>query len=216
MFTLRIWVSGCLLCLAALSAGCADDGAASIAAGAGVAAGLAVIAGASSSGDPDEPTQVASGGPFTNPDAYQCVGRNAYSGLPTPAFETFNPAMTAGFAVTSFDQNGNPLIVYGAQYLAAPPLIRMFIKRHECAHANGYFNEIDANCVALQSMRSEGLGRQDEEAIASWHFAMGPVGAQYGGTGTEFWSWTLACAGPLTLAQDRHQPGDFSRGAWKA
>ncbi len=126
----------------------------------------------------------------------QCVGRNAYNGLPQPAIITQGMTPGNAFAFTSFYPNGQPGILLGPRYFQLAPILRRFTDIHECAHANGAIDEVQANCIALQTMRSQGLSAANENVIAQWHIGYGPIGQQYGGTGANFWQYTLQCAGP--------------------
>ena len=45
---------------------------------------------------------------------------------------------------------GTPIIDYGPRFLELAPVMRSFIRRHECQHGNGVSDEIAANCAALR------------------------------------------------------------------
>lgn len=90
-----------------------------------------------------------------------------------------------------------PIIIYGPRYYGLNPLFQEFIRRHECAHLSiPSSNEVEVNCHALISLRNDGLTEHQENAIANWQVSQGAIGVQYGGTGYNFWSSTLECAGP--------------------
>lgn len=125
----------------------------------------------------------------------QCIGRNAINGMPQAAYVVPGPTPGNAFAFTTFLPTGQPTIILGPRYFQVAPIVRAFTDIHECAHTNGVLDEIQANCIALQTMRNNGLPIQDEQVIAMWHVSQGVIGPQYGGTGEVFWSLTLRCAG---------------------
>lgn len=131
-----------------------------------------------------------------NPDHFQCIGKNRFSGLAvTPTEKDGDPTGVAYSAIFFDPVSGKPLIVYGPRYRNSTPLMQSFIKRHECQHANGVQDEVAANCAALLQMRALGLSAQQEARIASWLSAEGTLDPQYGGTGAIFWERTVRCAG---------------------
>ncbi len=132
-----------------------------------------------------------------SPQAFQCLGRNYYTGAVMAPFETSGTTVGSAYAISNFDTaTGNPYIVYGPRYFQMQPLVQSFIRRHECQHTNFVTDEIQANCGALIQMRQQGLTASQEDQIAQWTIAEGAIGLQYGGTGAVFWNLTLACSGP--------------------
>ena len=131
-----------------------------------------------------------------DPNHFQCVGKNRYSGLAVAPTESDGDPTGVAYSPIFFDPvTGKPLIVYGPRYRNSAPLMQSFIKRHECQHANGVQDEIAANCAVLLPMRALGLTTQQEFRIAAWLSAEGTLDPQYGGSGTIFWARTLRCAG---------------------
>lgn len=91
--------------------------------------------------------------------------------------------------------NVYPVITYGSQFLADPPLLQQFIRLHECAHlALPTSNEIAANCFALVNLRRQGLPSPAEAFIVNTTHAKGVLPPQYGGSSMAFWQLTLNCA----------------------
>lgn len=131
-----------------------------------------------------------------NPRDFQCIGKNRYSGVPVIPAESDNEALGVAYSAILFDStSGTPLIVYGARFRTISSLMQSFIKRHECQHANGVRDEVEANCAALLQMRALGLTALQEASIAQWHIAEGTLDPQYGGSGSVFWERTLRCSG---------------------
>lgn len=126
----------------------------------------------------------------------QCVGRHGVTGQPVQVYEAAGPTMGNAYAIANWAPNGWPSITYGPRFFALPPLQREFIKFHECAHVSvPTMDEIQANCIALVEMRRRGLSAQQEQQIAQWTASEGVVGFQYGGSGANFWLYTVQCAG---------------------
>ena len=142
------------------------------------------------------PALATDSGNVGSPEYFQCVGKSRFSGAAVEALETYGDPTGRAYAATLFDPvHGTPLIVYGLRYRQTAPLLRAFIKRHECQHANGVQDEIAANCATLVQMRALGLTTEQETQIARWHIAEGAIDPQYGGSGAVFWERTLRCAG---------------------
>ncbi len=130
-----------------------------------------------------------------DPARFQCIGRNQFSGAVTAAVEKQDETGSWPYAVFLIAPVlGTPTIVYGQRFRVLDPLMRAFIRRHECQHANGVRDEIAANCAALVQMRALGLTPQQEAVIARWHLAEGRLDPQYGGSGAAFWERTVRCA----------------------
>ncbi len=142
------------------------------------------------------PTFAADNRDAGNAAFLQCVGKSRFSGAAVVATETYGDPTGRAYAATLFDPvQGTPLIVYGPRYRNTAPLLRAFIRHHECQHANGVQDEIAANCAALVQMRALGLTTDEEGQIARWHIAEGTIDPRYGGSGAAFWERTLRCAG---------------------
>lgn len=119
------------------------------------------------------------------------------TGQIVPAQEMPGPT---GFyeAWAHYAPNGYPVITYGSQFLADPPLLQQFIRLHECAHlALPTSDEIAANCFALVKLRQQGLPPPAEAFIENATVAKGVLPPKYGGSGRAFWQLTLNCANGL-------------------
>ncbi len=131
----------------------------------------------------------------SEPDHFQCVGRNRFTGVANVPVETQDEAVAWPYAAFFVDPAlGTPVIVYGPRFREVGPLMQAFIRRHECQHANGVQDEIAANCGALAQMRAQGLTPQQEAQLQRWHMAEGLLDPQYGGSGATFWERTVRCA----------------------
>lgn len=127
----------------------------------------------------------------------QCIGRDGFTGQPAQVYETPGPTMGNAYAISNWAPNGQPVITYGPRFFLLSPLLREFVKFHECAHLSVPTpDEIQANCISLTEMRRRGLSLQQEMQIGHWIATEGSIGLQYGGTGATFWQLTLQCAGP--------------------
>jgi len=134
----------------------------------------------------------------SNPDQFRCQGRNQFSGAPDGPIERQDDSGYWPYAAFFVDPvAGTPTIVYGPGFRALDPLMQVFIRRHECQHANGMRDEIAANCAALAQMRAQGLTPQQEAHLARWHMAVGRLDPQYGGSADVFWDRTVRCAAGL-------------------
>ena len=126
----------------------------------------------------------------------QCQSFNSHTRVAQIANEINGIPPQNAIAFATWDENGNPTIIYSPRFYQLQQLTRQFVWLHECAHLSvPTSNEIQANCVALGQMRNAGLTYQDEMQIANWTMSAGPVGMQYGGSGHTFWALTLECAG---------------------
>lgn len=127
----------------------------------------------------------------------QCVARHGFTGQLVNVVEQQGWTVGNAYAIANWAPNGWPVITYGPRMNNLNPLLQSFIKVHECAHlSTPTMDEVQANCIALTTMRQRGLSRRDEDQIANWTAAEGVIGMQYGGTGIEYWRRTLVCAGP--------------------
>lgn len=126
----------------------------------------------------------------------QCFAPHGITGQSVLAYE--KPGQTIGNAyATATWSNGWPTITYAPKFYNLPSLFKEFVKLHECAHVSvPTLDEIQANCIALLEMRRRGLSWQEEQQIARWTASAGLIGFQYGGTGANFWLYTIQCAGP--------------------
>jgi hypothetical protein len=88
-------------------------------------------------------------------------------------------------AVTEPAGSGYRIVWNEAQLKTLPPEMHDFIFFHECAHASvPTQNEVTANCVGLQAMRTAGrAGFAVESKLAAFY-----------GPNNEYWRQTLACA----------------------
>ena len=133
-----------------------------------------------------------------NPEHFQCVGRNRFSGLANVPVERQGENVSWSYAAFFVDPVlGTPTIIYGARFRTLGPLMRAFVRRHECQHANGVQDEIAANCAALAQWRVQGLTPQQEAQLEHWHVAEGQLDPQYGGSGAAFWERTVRCAATM-------------------
>lgn len=139
---------------------------------AAVSLGLAQAAAAwADSGPPD----------VANPELFQCIGRNHFSGKVDIPVEKQDDAVSWPYAAFFVDPvYGTSLIVYGPGYREVGALMQAFIRRHECQHAKGVRDEITANCNALAQMRAQGLTPQQEGQLERWHLALGTIGSLRG------------------------------------
>ena len=126
----------------------------------------------------------------------QCVAPHAFTFQPVQVLEMPGPTAGNAYAIAQWAPNGWPAITYGPRFFGLSALLKDFVKFHECAHLSMVTNnEVQANCVALTEMRRRGLSQQQELEIARWTVSEGVIGLQYGGTGENFWRFTLQCAG---------------------
>ncbi len=133
-----------------------------------------------------------------NLEPFQCQGRNHFSGAVDVPIEKHDESGTWPYAAFFIDPVlGTPTIVYGPRFRALDPLMRTFIRRHECQHANGVRDEVAANCTALAQMRVLGMTPQQEAHLERWHMTVGRLDPQYGGNGTTFWERTVRCAATM-------------------
>ena len=101
-----------------------------------------------------------------NPDQFQCVGRNRFSGVANVPVEKQGENVSWSYAAFFVDPVlGTPTIIYGPRFRELGPLTQGFIRRHECQHANGVQDEIAANCAALAQM--QGMSQVAKEAGSS-------------------------------------------------
>lgn len=86
--------------------------------------------------------------------------------------------------------DGWPTIVYGPAYFQLPTVMQRFTSAHECGHLrNQSPDEFAANCLALQV---GGFSFDEVQFIRSFHQNLGPLPANYGGSGSSFWLLTAA------------------------
>jgi hypothetical protein len=95
------------------------------------------------------------------------------------------PAVLRRVALTEPVGSAYRILWNEAQLKTLPPEMHDFIFFHECAHASvPTQNEVTANCVGLQAMRTAGrAGFAIESKLAAFY---GPT--------SEYWRQTLACA----------------------
>lgn len=132
---------------------------------------------------------------FSSLASATCFGRNLITGQIVQAEEVIGPTAGNAYAVSTWLPNGWPIITYGPRFFQLRPLLKSFVKIHECAHLSiPTSDEVLANCTALRNMRHHGLSKDEEDEIADWTRLEGVIGLQYGGTGAAFWDATLVCA----------------------
>ena len=84
-----------------------------------------------------------------------------------------------------------PIIVYSHIFNSLPYLMQVFTQHHECGHITlTTSNEFHANCYALQQLLNSGASANDIIFIRNFHYSVGPIGPQYGGSGAAFWQNT--------------------------
>jgi hypothetical protein len=111
------------------------------------------------------------------------VGGSPVPEIAMPA--SLPPSVLRRVALTERVGSGYRILWNEAQLKALPSEMHDFIFFHECAHASvPTQNEVAANCVGLQAMRSAGrAGFAVESKLAAFY-----------GAGSEYWRETLACA----------------------
>jgi hypothetical protein len=129
-------------------------------------------------------TSAAAAFTFTDGTTMRClVGGSPVPEIAMPA--SLPPAVLRRIALTERAGSGYRILWNEAQLKTLPPEMHDFIFFHECAHASvPTQNEVTANCVGLQAMRSAGrAGFAVESKLAAFY-----------GAGSEYWRETLACA----------------------
>ena len=136
--------------------------------------------------------------------APECTAPNLYSGQVQPVQQYPMPDQEYPvWAISNYDGYGNPYIVYGASFFRLPEIMRAFTFMHECAKLmTRTQNELQANCLALRVARENGLGADIEQELAKFHYGLGLMPAQYGGSGKAYWDATAKCAGPRDGAEE--------------
>ena len=100
------------------------------------------------------------------------------------------------WAISNYDGFGNPYIVFGASFFRLPEVMRAFTFMHECAHLiTKSPSEVAANCLALKVARQNGLTKEVEAEIGKFHYTLGLMPPQFGGSGKAYWDATVQCAG---------------------
>jgi hypothetical protein len=128
--------------------------------------------------------------------AAACMAPHPLTGQIVKVHEISLPGTVGvAWALSNVDATGYPTITYFRQFFALPPLMQEFTRVHECAHHHVGPDEVQANCTALVEMREHGLTAAQEEFIARFHIGLGPLPAQYFGSGDDFWQMTIECAG---------------------
>ncbi len=130
--------------------------------------------------------------------APECTAPNLYTGQPQQGAQYPMPDQEYPvWAISNYDGFGNPYIVYGASFFRLPEIMRAFTFMHECSHlVNKSPSEVAANCLALKVAREQGLSAEVEAEIAKFHYGLGLMPAQFGGSGKAYWDATVDCAGP--------------------
>jgi hypothetical protein len=127
---------------------------------------------------------VATAFTFVDGATMQCL----VGGAPVPELAmqaSLPPAVLRRVALTERVDSGYRILWNEGQLKTLPPEMHDFIFFHECAHASvPTQNEVTANCVGLQAMRSAGrAGFAVESKLAAFY-----------GAGSQYWRDTLACA----------------------
>jgi hypothetical protein len=127
----------------------------------------------------------------------QCTAPNLYSGAPQQTATYPMPDQEYPvWAISNYDGYGNPYIVLGASFFRLPEIMRAFTFMHECAHlVTRSPSEGQANCLALRVAREQGLTPEVEAEIAKFHYGLGLMPPQFGGSGKAYWEATVRCAG---------------------
>lgn len=121
------------------------------------------------------------------PLAVPCIGV-AVNGMQTPVRQMLGSV--PAWAMTTWEPDGLPKIIYGTAYFQLPPLMRRFTSLHECGHASTQdADEYAANCWALRKGK---WSPQQIAQIRRFHKNLGPLPPQYGGSGAAFWAGTAA------------------------
>jgi hypothetical protein len=117
--------------------------------------------------------------------------------------QVYAPKLAATFLVGGFTgvttplPNGSARITWDSGRLSSLPIAAHdYIYFHECAHAHvPTSDELVANCVGLIDMRAAGRSSPSiEEQLRVFHAGLGNMGPRYG-TGADYWTRTLKCAG---------------------
>ena len=119
----------------------------------------------------------------------ECVAPNM-SGQKVIAREARDPELRDFWASSSYDQNGHPIISYGALFSKLPPVVQRFSRLHECGHLVNKLSpdEFEANCYALKAGR---FSKRQVAEIADYFKQMPVLGLEYGGSGAAFWAGTV-------------------------
>jgi hypothetical protein len=129
-------------------------------------------------------TSAAAAFTFADGTTMQCL----VDGTPVPEFamqSSLPPAVLRRIALTERVGAGYRILWNEAQLKTLPREMHDFIFFHECAHASvPTQNEVTANCVGLQAMRSAGRAG----------FAVESKLAVFYGAGSQYWRDTLTCA----------------------
>lgn len=127
-----------------------------------------------------------------------CKVQTPFGLIPVPEIVGFANGF-AGF--TQAGPNGLPFITFDPRFMPPPGRVADFLFYHECAHARFFSGfpsqahaELAANCEGLRAMRGDGNLTANEEAFVGSFHATNNVYASYFGSGSNFWSLTLACA----------------------
>ena len=127
-----------------------------------------------------------------------CNAPNLYSGAPQAVTQYPMPDQEYPvWAISNYDGYGNPYIVFGASFFRLPEIMRAFTFMHECAKLMTRSpSDLQANCLALKVARDNGLTPEVEQEIAKFHYNLGLMPPQFGGSGKAYWDATSQCAGP--------------------
>lgn len=129
-------------------------------------------------------TSAAAAFTFADGTTMECL----VGGAPVPEFamrSSLPPAVLRRVALTERVGSGYRILWNETQLKTLPREMHDFIFFHECAHASiPTQNEVTANCVGLQAMRTAGrAGFAVESKLAAFY-----------GADSQYWRETLACA----------------------
>lgn len=135
-----------------------------------------------------------------DPDRFQCVGRNHFSGKVDIPVEKHDAAASWSYAAFFVDPvHGTSLIVYGPSALprSRRALMQAFIRRHECQASQrcarrdrGQLQRVGADARRAGPRDTSPRGATRNVGIwtkSSWN-------PQYGGSSTRFWEHSVRCA----------------------
>lgn len=129
----------------------------------------------------------------TIPNAVDCMGRHYVTGGFVEVRQRTGSSMH--WAHAAWDADGWPAITYSSAYFQLPETMQKFTSAHECGHLSmPTTNEFLANCYALSELP---LSRIERDFVGTYHRHLGPLPAQYGGSGSEFWARTVATCSEL-------------------
>ena len=141
----------------------------------------------------------ASAQPTVGPDGFQCLVRH-----PVTARRIAVPQLQedGDFEITArWSQTRPPMMVYGKQFPALPPLFQRLMQHHECGHIEmRTSNEFLANCYALRGLAEDGLLTPANTTILRDEMcSLGELSQKQGGSGVAYWEETRKLCSDLDL-----------------